>query len=70
MKLESQVTSLGLSQRLERLGVKQESLFWYEQIKIAGKNEWKKEWELGFNNNSPHYNGGRTVSAFTVAELG
>lgn len=70
MKLEHQVIPLELAKRLKSLGVKQESLFWWEQIKIAGKNEWKKEWELGFNNNSPHYRGGRTIAAFTVAELG
>lgn len=69
MKIEQQVTSLEISKRLKELGVKQESLFWWEQIKTAGKNEWTN-WQVAFVNNSPHYNDGRTVSAFTVAELG
>jgi hypothetical protein len=29
--------------------------FWYEQTKIAGLNQWQKEWELCFNNNSEPY---------------
>jgi hypothetical protein len=69
MELEKQVCSLDLAKRLKELGVKQESVFWWEQVKIAGRNEWKKNWTLGFNNNSPHYRGGRTIAAFTVAEV-
>lgn len=75
MELQKQVTSLEISKRLKELGVKQESLFWWEQVKTAGKNEWAKDFVLSFNNNSAPYmvNGKKshgTVSAFTVAELG
>ena len=70
MTLETQVTSLELSKSLKELGLKQESAFWYEQTKIAGRNEWKKEWELCFNNNTKPYTQDHIVSAFTVAELG
>jgi hypothetical protein len=52
------------------LGVKQESAFWYEQAKVAGKNEWSKEWVFAFNNYSKPYSDIHIVSAFTVAELG
>jgi hypothetical protein len=70
MNLEQQVCSLELAKRLKKLGVKQQSLFWYEQVKIAGRNEWKKEWELCFNNNSSPFSNDHIASAFTVAELG
>lgn len=70
MKLEQQVVSLDLARKLKELGVKQESTFWYEQTKIAGRNEWKKEWKLSFNNNTKPYSQDHIVSAFTVGELG
>ena len=60
MKIEDQVCSLELSQRLKELGVKQESLFDYLlfsdwDIYLAGKNT------------EAHYRD--CVSAFTVPEL-
>lgn len=70
MKLEQQVCSLELAKKLKELGVKQESLFWYERVKVAGKNEWLKDWTLAFNNNSKPYSEAYILSAFTVAELG
>lgn len=71
MEIKKQVVSLSLAKRLKELGVKQESLFWYEQVKVAGLNQWEKDYQLGFNNNSaPYHNGERIVSTFTVAELG
>lgn len=62
MKLEDQLTSLELSRKLEKLGVKQESYFYW----------WKKqeEWVLA---EYTRYGDGvmdEYVSAFTVAELG
>ena len=65
MKLEQQVTSLELSQKLEKLGVKQESLFywyinpWNEAVGLADKKEIKIRPELK-----------EVFSAYTVAELG
>ena len=69
MKLEQQITSLGLSIKLKKFGVKQESLFYWEMS--VGKNPeyWKlnygnKDWEPSQTNNENIY------SAFTIAELG
>lgn len=61
MKLDQQVCSLELAKRFKELGVKQESLFYWEHYSING---WCIEWcELGpFSEHA--------VSAFTVAELG
>ena len=60
MKLESQVCSIEYSKRLCELGVKQESLFYYEYITLT------EEWHITWENNSSDSN----YSAFTVAELG
>jgi len=70
MTLEDQVCSLDLARKLKKLGVKQNSAFWWEQVKIAGKNVWSKEWKLSFNNYSMPYDNSHITSAFTVAELG
>lgn len=68
MELKSQVTSLELSQRLEKLGVKQASLFWWVNWSKEIHSEGAPEgWEL---ENGPHYKGCESISAFTVAELG
>lgn len=58
MKLEQQVVSLELAQKLKKLGVKQESYFGWVR---TGENnqEWKVEASFGHG-----------YSAFTVAELG
>ncbi len=67
MKLENQLTNLKLSQRLEELGVKQESYFWWidycgKKYEIGTKKEMKQCRIFRYVQN--HY------SAFTVAELG
>jgi len=61
MNLEQQVCSLDLAKRLKGLGVKQESLFWWQET----------------NNGNAHIFIGATgsysgvcIAAFTVAELG
>ena len=59
MKLENQVCSLELAKKLKKLGVKQESLWWW--IYAEGK------WNLFRDDNCSRKN---TYSAFTVAELG
>lgn len=65
MKIEDQVCSLELAKKLKELGVKQESLFWW-QVDIDGHAE------LNFGKTLTNY--GVKVeahySAFTVAELG
>ena len=53
MELSKQVVSLELSQKIEKLGVKQDSLWWWTGVNI--------EWELR--------QGIGRYSAFTVAEL-
>lgn len=70
MKLESQVTSLEISKRLKELGVKQESLFWWDSsnsICCAGP---KRMGNTFYPENLDSYYTKNTISAFTVAELG
>lgn len=57
MKLEQQVCSLELSQKLKMLGVKQESLFWW--VNGHGRMELHN-----------YATDSDALSAFTVAELG
>lgn len=62
MTLESQVVSLELAKRLAALGVKQESLFWWE--------EWTtndQKYFLNFGRKRPE---DLAFAAYTVAELG
>lgn len=62
MKLEQQVTNLELSKRLKELGVRQESLFWWEHPDM----EWgHTDWIVKYGDSNPVYK----ISAFTVAEL-
>ena len=72
MNLENQVTSLELSKRLEKLGVKQESLFvWVESVDTIGYGgELGKtgEWFLRMSH-KPEPNKS-VIPAYTVAELG
>jgi hypothetical protein len=64
MKLEQQVTSLELSKNLKELGVKQESLFYWEGLQTdVDKMRWRIN-RANKNHNPCKY------SAFTVAELG
>lgn len=58
MKLEHQVTSLELSKRLKELGVKQESIFFYDKGGLLMRPL------------DPTGNQHTVYSAFTVAELG
>lgn len=58
MKLEQQVCSLDLAKRLEELRVKQESLFFWENL--------NGEWGLTIADEATR----DVVSAFTVAEVG
>ena len=67
MTIENQVTSLELSKQLKKLGVKQESQFYW--IKIAGK--WKVQWfNFGEEFSEKIAKRKDLISAFTVAELG
>ena len=76
MELENQVTSLEPSKKLEKLGVKQESLFYWDEDELVAKTA------LGFTTFGCEGPGGESnwydleeatdelFSAFTVAELG
>ena len=67
MKLKDQVCSLKLAKKLKKLGVKQESLFYYQGLLKEIKAE------KGFIINFMKVLGAKeieNVSAFTVAELG
>lgn len=68
MKLENQVVSLELAQKMKELGFEQESLFYHNKPKIGGivaSYNWagvdREDWEII----KEEY-----VSAYTVAELG
>ncbi len=74
MKLEKQLTSLEISRRLQKLGVKQKSIFWwYENELLYSPHEMPK-----FSTGDARTVGGgrvithpqKTISAFTVSELG
>jgi hypothetical protein len=64
MKLEQQVVSLGLAKRLKELGVKQESLFWWNRQTKELVYADKKSILTNIWSQTTWY------SAFTVAELG
>ena len=80
MKLENQVTNLELSKCLEKLGVKQESLFWWTQEETPTNSNMHEygylqkdmRWLCMYGQRS-RLSGSRIYqeySAFTVAELG
>ncbi len=62
MKFEDQVCALELARRLYELGVKQDSLFYWERGYLA---QITTDWRLMFGHQYNEY-----VSAFNVAELG
>lgn len=74
MPLERQVTSLALSQRLAKLGVKQEAyLYWWESGYSGafqlGTEKDAERWESSaFSDETFGYT--KVAAAFTVAELG
>lgn len=59
MEIEKQVCSLELAKRLKELGVTQESIFWWGRV---SGNSWSV---YHLNKLQP-----KSISAFTVAELG
>lgn len=67
MKLEQQVVSLELAQKLKELGVKQESLFYWFHLYVTGCGEGD---ELNYGLPPEQKNITDVCSAFTVAELG
>jgi hypothetical protein len=67
MKLEQQVTSLELSKQLKELGVKQESVFWWNVLFNSGETELENFQRYKTSDGSPCDD---SISAFTVAELG
>jgi hypothetical protein len=68
MKLEQQVVSLELAKKLKELGVKQESLFWWEWYSRSPITE--KPTEPGLTYGFSYGTNGGCISAFTGAELG
>jgi len=66
MKLEEQVCSLELAKKLKELGVKQESLFYWNIC-----HDCEKEYPFGSVNWEISYekNHGENISAFTASEL-
>lgn len=66
MKLKNQVVSLDIAKRLKELGVKQESLFWWDFRPKVGES--KCDWHVMLEKQLE--NKYMAKSAFTVAELG
>lgn len=64
-KIRKQVCSLELSKKLNELGVKQESLFYWKLKKLSGR----EKYELDYWPSCPPPQM-QPISAFTVAELG
>ena len=67
MIIENQVSNLELSRKLERLGVKQESLYRWGKVILTGK--WQVD-TSGMVLQNQNYYGGEGYLAYTVAELG
>lgn len=65
MKLEQQVVSLELAQKMKELGFKQESLYYYSELSL--KPNGATHWQLG---DFKFYTSNNHASAYTVAELG
>lgn len=81
LELSKQVTSRELSERLKKLGVPQESLFYYaHKEKLEYVETYRKNWKESEREGDiepcdfPYYireiNGGNIFSAFTCSELG
>jgi hypothetical protein len=76
MKLEQQACSLELAKRLRKLGVKQESLFWWVRwLDFGGAGKSYPQGDVLAYKNDPllapkHHSDGELYRAFTVAELG
>ena len=69
MKIENQVVNLGLARQLKKLGVKQESLwYWNRYITAKAYLSQSKQYEDKFFSDGTYIQ--YSVSAFTVAELG
>jgi len=64
MKIEDQLTNLGLSKKLKELGVKQNSFFYWETSQLH-TTILLTIWAL-----EPDYSRDDNISAFSVAELG
>lgn len=70
MKLEDQVCSLELSQKLNKLGVKQESLFYYFEDKVDAHAHHALKNRLYLSSEEENPPDQKYASAFTTAELG
>lgn len=83
MKFENRFCRLELAKKLEKLGVKQDSLFWWKQDKYStnpnyGEAGWNNPqesmpWTIEFGSQPSKLSGNRVLfeySAFTSAELG
>ena len=72
MKLESQVCSLELAQKLKSLGVKQESLFYWDRKDnfYIESEKYNLKYRLSDETRHDGTTIGEFFSAFTVAELG
>lgn len=69
MNLEQQVTSLEISKRLKELGVKQESVLWWQQSYAEMKGDVSASSFQITQVRTESKKGMRCFSAFTVAEL-
>lgn len=70
MELEEQVVSLGLAKQLKELGVKQDSLFYYCQLRDLETDYTDILMSGEISTKETNYSVAILCSAFTVAELG
>jgi hypothetical protein len=68
MKIEEQVTNLKISKKLKDLGVKQNSLFYWEHQPLTSKTN-EANYHIVFGK-YPNYDERYHISAFTSSELG
>lgn len=68
MNISDQVSSIELSEKLEKLGVKQDSLFWWKWWIPSKRSTYiQNSWTLSINRGSEKDY--KSISAFTAAEL-
>jgi hypothetical protein len=70
MELQKQVCSLELAKRLKKLGLKQESIFYWDFYHVSFFGDWPRIISRNDRADRPAADADRMYAAFTVAELG
>jgi len=69
MKLKNQLSNRELSEKLKKLGVRQESVFYWREVLIGRHQKYEDRFKITLGRYLDH-SGDVIASAFTVAELG